>query len=317
VLAIALAVVITVLVVRPADRGSGNGDPTQQNVDSEFASANDTGPVNIITEDPTCPAWLKIARDYAMKAEQVGWATRDFAIPATVWTPEQERTYETVGRAMTDAADRAFSLAKQTPHRVMRELYGQYAAYSRLFATKIATYVSTDDDVAVESDTIGNALSHICAALSNGSAPATAPLLAVPKPPSDASPPQNEITADSIMLASSNAICVEWISAADRFSEDTAAWRAIDPNVPAADWTPEQRDINNRVVASMNANADTIEQLARTATNPSVEDIATLAAQYRRAYATAIPNYAPPDNLLAQAASSLVRAVTWACKAAD
>ena len=64
-LAIALAVVITVLVVRPADGGGGNGDPTQQNGDSEFASADDTGPVNIITEDPTCAAWREIVETFA------------------------------------------------------------------------------------------------------------------------------------------------------------------------------------------------------------------------------------------------------------
>src|ERR1700754_5066465 len=56
---IAVTVVITVLVV---DKNSGGGEsPTPTNGSaSDFASANDKGPVGIITEDPTCAAWNRI-----------------------------------------------------------------------------------------------------------------------------------------------------------------------------------------------------------------------------------------------------------------
>src|SRR3954463_8607927 len=65
---IAVTVVITVLVVGK-DLGGGES-PTPTNGDtSDFASANDKGPTNIITEDPTCEAWGRIAREYAARAE--------------------------------------------------------------------------------------------------------------------------------------------------------------------------------------------------------------------------------------------------------
>ena len=41
--------------------------------------------------------------------------------------------YETVGKAMDNAADQTVSLVKATPHRVMRELYEQFIAYARAF----------------------------------------------------------------------------------------------------------------------------------------------------------------------------------------
>ncbi len=50
---IAVTVVITVLVVGKDSGGGESPTPTNGN-GSDFASANDKGPVGIITEDPTC-----------------------------------------------------------------------------------------------------------------------------------------------------------------------------------------------------------------------------------------------------------------------
>src|SRR5882762_11804026 len=55
---VALAGVITVLVMRPS---GGGPTPTPTNGNSDLASAGDAGPVNIIAEDPTCAAWGKVA----------------------------------------------------------------------------------------------------------------------------------------------------------------------------------------------------------------------------------------------------------------
>ena len=57
---IAVTVVITVLVVGKNSGGGESPTPTNGN-GSDFASANDKGPVGIITEDPTCDAWQRIA----------------------------------------------------------------------------------------------------------------------------------------------------------------------------------------------------------------------------------------------------------------
>src|SRR3954466_11473596 len=84
---IAVTVVITVLVV---GKNSGGGEsPTPTNGDgSDFASANDKGPVGIITEDPTCAAWNRIADAYVGTETKVRWSSRDTSIPASAWTPD-------------------------------------------------------------------------------------------------------------------------------------------------------------------------------------------------------------------------------------
>src|SRR5213080_2616804 len=73
---IAVTIVITVLVVGKDSGNSPNPNPTNGN-GADFASANDKGPVGIITVDPTCDAWGRISRDYSTQAESVKWGDRD------------------------------------------------------------------------------------------------------------------------------------------------------------------------------------------------------------------------------------------------
>ena len=290
--------------------------PTPQNGDSEFASAGDDGPVNIIAEDPTCGAWGKVAREYADKTKTVNWGDRDQSAPASAWTSEQRTMYDTVGDAMTRAADQTVNLAKQTPHRVMRELYEQFIAYAHSFVEKIPSYVASDGSLAIVTDTITTAVANVCSAIDYRSAPSIAPLIPDPEPPSVVSPPGDNPASPSKILARANSICSEWESSAQRSSDDTAEWRALDPKVPSAEWTPEQRAINDAVAPIMAKNADELDRLGRQSDNPTLEDIAVMAAQYRRAFVAAIPNYTSADNFLSGSAAELVRAINWACKAA-
>src|SRR6476659_6065901 len=108
---IAVTVVITVLVVGK-DSGSGSPNPTRTNGNSsDIASANDKGPVAIITDDPTCSGWNRIADGLSAQERNLNWANRDKSIPATFWTPQQLRTYESVAKAMRTAADQSVQLA--------------------------------------------------------------------------------------------------------------------------------------------------------------------------------------------------------------
>src|SRR6476661_4366616 len=76
---IAVTVVITVLVV---GKDSGGGSPTPTNGNgSEFASANDKGPVGIIIEDTTCSAWGRVAREFSAQSDAVKWGDRDQTVP--------------------------------------------------------------------------------------------------------------------------------------------------------------------------------------------------------------------------------------------
>ena len=83
---IAVTVVITVLVVGKNSGGGESPTPTNGN-GSDFASANDKGPVGIITEDPTCDAWGRIAREYSSQSESVKWGDRDQTDPSRCLDP--------------------------------------------------------------------------------------------------------------------------------------------------------------------------------------------------------------------------------------
>jgi hypothetical protein len=309
---VALAVVITVLVVRPS---GGGPTPTTTNGHSDFASAGDNGPVNIIAEDPTCAAWGTVSREYAASSKAVNWAARDYSVPASSWTPDQRTMYETVGKAMSQAADKTANLAKQTPYRVMRELYGQFIAYAQAFARRVPSYTASDDNGAVETDTIANALANICSAIDYRSAQRIAPLLPDPPGPSRISSPADS-AAPARFLTAPNSVCLDWASLVSKFSDDTATWRTVDPKIPATDWNPEQKSINDAVASVMSTNADEMEHLGRQSHNPVLEDFAVLAAQYQRAFVAALPGYTANDNFFTESATFLSKTVDWACKAA-
>jgi hypothetical protein len=309
---VALAVVITVLVVRPS---SGGPTPTTTNGHSDFASAGDDGLVNIIAEDPTCEAWGRVIRDYSGQQKAVNWGERDRSIIASAWTSEQRSMYEAVGKATTNAADLTVNLAKQTPHRVMRELYEQFIAYAHAFVDSIPSYVAKDDELSNATNAIGTGLGQICSAIDFKSAQPLAPLIKDPAAPSNVAPP-GDPGAPQRFLAQENPVCSDWLSLSVKFNDDTATWRALDPNIPASQWTPQLRSVNDAVASVMTTNSDDLERLGRQSGNPVLEDVAVLAAQYQRAFVTALPGYVVADNFLSEAATYLVKSVEFACKAA-
>lgn len=315
ILAIALVVVITVLVVRPDGGGSGSSNAGGTGSDSEFASANDTGPVSIITEDPTCDAWNAVVGKYSTETNAVKWDDRDPNIPASSWTPEQRSMYENVGKAMGEAADRAANLSTKTPHRVMRILYEQFIAYTRAFVERIPSYVPEDVNLAGASNGAGDGLAKICSAISFRVSQAVSPLVPTVEGPTKVPAPQDP-NAPTELISGRNAICRDWESQVSKFADDTANWRAIDKNIPAKDWTPEQRAVNDAAGSIMMANSDEMERLGRQSRNAALEDLAVLAAQYRRAFVTTLPDYKSADGYLALSATNLVRIINLACKAA-
>ena len=155
VVVIGLTVVATLLVTKEdagvtANTRTATAAPTSPtSVDpSEFASADDDGPIEVITDEPTCAAWTPIGDTLAQKAAQ-GWNDRDPSIPASEWTPTQRALYEDMAEAMRSAAEETVALVKRTPHRVVRELYEQSIAYWRAFADKVASYKPENNHLAL------------------------------------------------------------------------------------------------------------------------------------------------------------------------
>ncbi|WP_286149094.1 hypothetical protein [Mycobacterium sp. IS-1496] len=315
-LVVALAVTLTILVTRDGSDGNSPTPPGDGQA-SEFASANDTGPVNIITEDPTCDAWGRVSRDYSQSTEAAGWAARNAAVPASGWTPEQRAMYESVGESMMDASNKVENLVKLTTHRAMRELYQQFRAYSRSFVGRIPSYEPKDDDLAVVVDNLASGLAMICSAADYGSAQAVSPLVQAAPDPSNTPSLPVDASEDYQFLSASSPSCSAWDAAAKGFSLAVRDWREIDANIAAVDWTPNQRRVIDETIPVMMSNADTLVRLGGTSENAVFEDFAYLAAQYRRGYAAALPDYTSADNYLSAASTYVVNAVLWACKAAQ
>jgi hypothetical protein len=318
--AVLLVVAISVGTTLLFTRGNGDSSPTATvppttGAAGEIASANDTGPVSVITEDPTCAPWRPVASTLG-DVQRAGWDKRDASIPVAAWTPDLRGQYEAVERAMRSAADQTVALAKDTPHRVMRELYEQTIAYWRAYADSISNYASRDNQLALVANAGSAVLVNICAAITYDSAAARGPQVAQAPPPTqiaaigDAADPQQFLTAPA------TSICSEWSSAMTQFLDDTAAWRATDKNIPASKWTEEQRALNDEVAPVMLTFADKIQNLGVRSNNATLEDFAILAAQYRRAFVHSLPTYTPQDNYLSLAAAQMVFAVDDACKAA-
>lgn len=310
---IAVSVVGTVLVLRP-DSGGGNGQSNTANGTSAFASANDIGPANIITEDPTCEAWVKIAHD--VDEAVPGWNDLDYSVPASDWTAEQRATFEKESAALTISSEKVASLAKQTPHRTMRELYGQYGAYAQSVIEAIPTYASEDNYLVAAYNKFAATLSRVCDSIHFRAAQQSAPLIPTPAPPSDAKTPIGDAPiGPERFLDQNNNACADWITMAERYDRDTAEWRGQDAKIPATEWPSGRKAIMDAVSPVMIANADDMERLGRASGNPVWEDFAVFAAQYRRAYVQAIPNYTPNFSYMSAVASYLSNAIYWACKA--
>ncbi|MHA3019980.1 hypothetical protein ACXPWS_06865 [Mycobacterium sp. BMJ-28] len=317
---IAVVAVTAVVAVSCTKSGGGGGKPTAPPTTSgapasEFASANDTGPVSVITEDPSCAPWMPVQQTLA-DSEKNGWTQRDPTIPADVWTPELRSQYEGVRTAMRNAADQTEPLIKMTTHRVMRELFEQFIAYARAYADHIPVYVPTDNELGNVANYATQVLSDICQAIEYGSAAARAPLVAAGPSPTQIS---STVQTDPVRFMSKpDANCGDWKRELGAFDSDpnVTAWRSVSPNIPAGQWSPEQRAINDAVIPALQASADKLEKSGRNSENAVSEDIAVLAAQYRRAFAAATPTYAQTDTYLENLPRSATALLISACAAA-
>lgn len=315
-----LAVVATVVAVvllfgggNAAKDPSANSTISSSSPSPAIASASDNGPVAVITEDPSCAAWTTINNALANDGEGI-WNERDRSVPASQWNPKQRAQFMAAAQSMRSAAAQAVGLAKLTPHRVMRELYEQFIAYARAYAERVPNYTPPDDTLAGTANSASSALGAMCGAIADGSAAARGPLVQPQAAPTQTAPPGSPANPQRF-LTSRNPVCADWKSALDQFGTQTAAWQELNPNIPAMLWNQEQKATNYAVAPVMNSFANKLDQLGRRSGNPVLQDFATLSAQYRRAFALAIPTYSPPDNHLANAANYLSTTILGACVA--
>lgn len=302
---IAVAVTTTILVLH--HRGNDNTAA----VTSDIASANDTGPVTIITEDPTCTEYTRIV---SSQVSQYGdWANRDISIPASAWTPQQRGAYDSAAAMLRSEANQLVPLARQTPHRVMRELYELIIAYNRAYADAIPTYVPANNALVSAANTAGAAATRICDSISYSSASGAAP-----KVPTVAGPttlaPVGDLDNPTRFLTESNAVCNQWSALTNQFHEDSTRLATSDTTTPASQWTPEVRAAWDAKAQMVTTYPDQFEELGRKSGNPVWEDFAVLGAQYLRGFVAAIPTYTSPDSYLRTVAVSTQGLVQAACE---
>jgi hypothetical protein len=133
---------------------------------------------------------------------------------------------------MRSAADQTAALAKQTPHRVVRELYEQTTAYLTAYADSVAAYVPTNDNLVEVATSTAQALTSICEAISNGSAGARAGLI-----PAAADPTASTASAGPptrFFQPPTDPVCTQWHAVVSKYTTAFAPWRGTNPNVAAA-----------------------------------------------------------------------------------
>jgi hypothetical protein len=294
------------------DNGGTGSTATSSAVPSDVASANDTGPVAIISDEPTCPAFIDIYNALADVQSQ-GWNQERRTLgSASDWTPDQRSHVEAVVTALRNAADQIVALAKGTPHRVIRELYEQFIAYGRAYADAAPDYTAGDGYLAGTNVAIGNTLKGICNSITYKSHTRS---LAIPRADSPSSVAAVGNPADPHrFLTLQGSTCSSWIANDGRFNAGTADWENLDPNVPGSQWTPEQRAIALASLPAFNTLANDMESTGRQSGNPVLEDFAVLGALYLRAYVSAGDSYAPADSWLSFTGLRINNTVAAACQ---
>ncbi len=315
--AILLVIAITVGATLLFTRDDGGDPPTATGSSSaagDIASADDTGPVGIITEDPTCDPWRPIATKLA-NVENQGWNDRDPSVPAGQWTPKIRQQHETVADAMRAAADQTNSLTRATPNRVMRELFEQSIAYWRAYADSIPTYTARDNHLANAAGNSSNAIVSICNAILSRTAHERGPAVGPGPTPNSVSAPTYPNTPFRFIEASNSSICPEWEAMTDSFDADTAQWRESDHSVDASQRNPIHQAVIDQAASRISRFAQEMVELSEQTDNPTWIDFAHLSSQYWQAYVESVPTYRASDNDLSVAAAFLAYIPLQACLA--
>lgn len=308
-LVISISVGVTLIVTRE------DGDEPSQTAGantSDIASANDTGPVAIIMEEPTCKAFNTINNSLADIVAN-GWAENRAQLGSlSEWSPQQREQVQAVSAAMRNAADQAVALARETPNRVVREIYDQFIAFGRAYADSVATYTPRNDNLASANVSASGALIGICNSIeyeSAGRSIAVEPL----RPPSELSRARNPADAGPF-LSDTNGQCGDWVARLDQFIATTPDWQTRDGSIPASQWTAERVALERSTVPLLEQYASQASEAGRASGNPVFEDLAETAALYIRSYTAASEQYVQGDSWLQYTGFRISNLIAAACQ---
>lgn len=241
----------------PTSTPSAAPPPTTTTAATGTAVPPTTDAITAVVSDPTCGSMEEIDRELDV-------ATRDLPIAtmysSAEWSPEQRDVMNRAAAATRTAADRLVPYIEQTPNRLVRQLYEQYIAYNRAFATSVPKYVPALGRYYYAAGMVAFAVSAICRVVQDGKPDVYAAQIApvdVGQPPP--APPADPANAP-LMLTAPLPNCSEW--------------RPALPTSLSGDLTSDR--------AKGNDYAEVILGLGRQSGNALVYDFAGFAAYYLR-----------------------------------
>lgn len=297
-LAVIVAVVLGLVVWSASDHGSGGP--------SSASDGDVDRTVGVLREkDPVCDEWGKYADELAEKEER--WAGLNKGIPAAKWTPEQREIFESVGRAMSTAANRFESILPDARNVVLKELIAQTIVYLRAYAGRIPSYVASDGLIAGVAGNFGGAVTYMCSGVS------TVPPISGDEEVTRSAVPQPAALTPFMVEVDSR--CPEFQALVERQSAQLGGWMSGDATKSAYQWTANEHAINNAAREVLERDYGTLITLGKRPGNPIMSDLISTQAGYVAAFADALTSYTPDDSQLWDTVVLLGGGLTAACRA--
>lgn len=136
-----------------------------------------------------------------------------------------------------------------------------------------------------------------------GSAPRT---VTVTAPPTEFSP---------TIPATPDPVCGAWTALRRDYQAKLTAWLAIDPAIPASQWTPEQRAVSTSAIADLRAEAADVRLLSERTQDPLLSALLDAQAMYEDQAAAQIPDYQASDGMYWGAVFGFTNAIDAICTA--
>lgn len=162
----------------------------------------------------------------------------------------------------------------------------------------------------------------ITALLFARSGPTPTPSTAAPPPPATPSVDTAAIASAEdkgpVRFITEDPTCTDWGSINDTLAATQRnGWDRRDAEVPASEWTAEQRGQYHAVAKAMLVAAGETVELAKLTPHRVMRELYEQSIAYWRAYADAIPRYLPADDYLARTAGSAAGAIVSICDTLD
>jgi hypothetical protein len=116
--------------------------------------------------------------------------------------------------------------------------------------------------------------------------------------PAHPAAPQDLANPQRFLGTTDLTVCGELTSVGRKYADNPTVrdWAKSAHSVPASQWDPQQKSLNDAVAPLMLDLADDVWSTVQRSGNPTIQDFGALVAQYQRAFAKALPTYTFLDD---------------------